>query len=379
MSKTMDFQTFAAGNGAVPAAETGRIVSRRASGIQPKAIDWIWTGRIARGKHTVIAGEPATNKSTLLAEIVACITTGRSWPCGEGCPPRQGRVLMLSAEDDATDTIVPRLIAAGADLDAVEIIDAVRDDQGQRSFNLTADIEKLEAAIQQIGMVDLITVDPISAYLGKTDSHKNSDVRGVLEPLQKMAERTGVGVLSVTHFSKQCGNNSTTRALHRFMGSIAFTAAARMAFAVIEDRDDPGRRMLLHVKNNLAAPPQGLAFTVQERIIDVSGGTALHPFISWESQPVTLTANEAMATDTDNDRTERDDAEDFLRELLTSGPIAAKDIKRDANDAGHSWTTIRRAKDRLGIKPSKDGMDGGWFWSLPTAPKAPTDPEDAHG
>ena len=92
------------------------LVSRRASGITPKAVEWIWPGRIARGKHTALAGEPATNKSTLLAEIVACVTTGRAWPCSEGRPPRKGRVLILSAEDDAADTIVPRLMAADAEL-----------------------------------------------------------------------------------------------------------------------------------------------------------------------------------------------------------------------------------------------------------------------
>ena len=283
MSKIVDFKDFLATNGLDGQAEGDHhLVSRRASAITPKAVEWIWQGRIARGKHTALAGEPGTSKSTLLAEIVACITTGREWPCNEGRPPHKGRVLMLSAEDDAADTIVPRLIAADADLDAVEIVDAVRDKNGQRSLNLAADIAELEKAIIKFGDVVLITIDPISAYLGKTDSHKNSEVRGVLEPLQKMAERTGVAVVSVTHFSKQGGGNGRPKALHRFMGSIAFTAAARMAFAVIEDQDDANRRLLLHVKNNLAAPPQGLAFTVVQKIVDVTGGSTVQPYVAWE-------------------------------------------------------------------------------------------------
>ena len=158
----------------------------------------------------------------------------------------------------------------------------------------------------------------------------------MLEPLQKMAERTGVAVVSVTHFSKQGGGNNTTKALHRFMGSIAFTAAARMAFAVIEDQDNANRRLLLHVKNNLAAPPQGLAFTVAQRLVDVAGGSTVHPYIAWDNQPVAMTANEAMAADTGGNRTERDDAADFLRDLLADGPLAQKTIKDEAAGAGFS-------------------------------------------
>jgi hypothetical protein len=107
-----------------------------------------------------------------------------------------------------------------------------------------------------IGRKLLVVVDPVSSYLGKTDSHKNSEVRGVLEPLSEMAERTRIAILSVTHFSK-AGANNTAKALHRFIGSIAFTGAPRAAFAVIEDAEHDGRRLLLHAKNNLAPPPTG--------------------------------------------------------------------------------------------------------------------------
>lgn len=363
------------------AKAAGHLISRRASTIETKAVEYLWQGRLARGKHTAFAGEPATNKTTLVnGEIAASITTQREWPCGEGRPPRKGRVLILSAEDDAADTIVPRLIAAGADLDLVEIIDAVRDDKGTRSFNLAVDIERLEQMIAKFGDVDLVTVDPISAYLGKTDSHKNSEVRGVLEPLQKMAERTGVAVASVTHFSKQGGGNSSTKALHKFMGSIAFTAAARMAFAVVEDGDDTNRRLLLHVKNNLAAPPQGLAFTVVQRLVDVAGGSAVHPYVAWDSSPVAMTADDAMAADTGNKST-REEAEEFLAELLAAGPVPQKRVKEDAEGAGLSWATVRRAKDRLGVKAVRDTVSGEfgtgkgqWLWTL----KVLNESQDAH-
>jgi putative DNA primase/helicase len=200
-----------------------------------------------------------------------------------------------------------------------------------------------------------------SSYLGKTDSHKNAEVRGVLEPLSAMAERMRVAVLSVTHFSKS-GAANTTKALHRFIGSIAFVGAPRMAFAVIEDADDKDRRLLLHAKNNLAPPPQGLAFGLQQTIVGEPGKGIVASRVHWERDPVTITANEALAAESGNaGYRPSEEAESFLRELLADGPVPAKQVKADADDTGLSWTTVRRAKERLGIKPHKAGMDAGWL------------------
>ena len=241
------------------------LLSRNAATITPKKIDWLWPGRLARGKHTCAAGEPGTGKSQLSIAIAAAITTGSEWPCEEGRAPL-GSVIILSAEDGAADTIVPRLMAAGANRERVCIVSAVRNPgyEGQRTFNLQTDISLLERKIAEIGDVAVVVVDPVSSYLGKTDSHKNSEVRGVLEPLSDMADRTRVAVLTITHFSKSAAGN-TTKALHRFIGSIAFTGAPRTAFAVIEDAENAGRYLVLHAKNNLAPPPQGLAFRLESR------------------------------------------------------------------------------------------------------------------
>ena len=262
------------------------LICRCASEIAPERVDWLWPGRIARGKHTCFAGEPGTGKSQLATDIEARITMGAEWPCGEGRAP-QGSIIILSAEDGEADTIVPRLLAAGADLGRVHIISAVRiEDKGRRSFNLRADLDLLERKIVELGDVGLIRIDPISAYLGKTDSHNNAEVRGVLEPIAEMAERMRIAILSITHFSKT-GAASTTKALHRFIGSIAFVGAPRAAFAVIEDSSDTERRLLLHAKNNLAAPPQGLAFRLKQTIVGDLGKGIVASRVEWEQEPVT--------------------------------------------------------------------------------------------
>ena len=178
-----------------------------------------------------------------------------------------------------------------------------------------------------------------------------------------MAERTRVAILSITHFNK-IGANSTTKAMHRFIGSIAFTGAPRVAFAVIEDPHDPCRRLFLHAKNNLAPPPQGLAFRLEQTIV-ADGIVASRA--CWDSEPVTITANQALAAEAagSEHRSARAEAEDFLSTTLSNGPISQKQIREAADGAGISWATVRRAKDHLGIKPHKSGMDGPWVWELP--------------
>jgi RecA-family ATPase len=241
------------------------LISVCASEVPIEQVDWIWPGRLAVGKHTTVAGEPGTSKSTLTMGIAATVTVGGLWPCNEG-RAKDGSVIVLSAEDGAADTIVPRLWAAGADLGRIHIVSAVRDTDGRRTFSLQRDLALLEQEVRRIGDVVLIIIDPVSSYIGgKTDSHKNAEVRGVLEPLGEFAERMKVAVLSVTHFSK-AGAGTSTKALHRFIGSIAFVGAPRVALAVIEDAAN-GRRLLLHAKNNLAMPPQGIAYRIKEKIV----------------------------------------------------------------------------------------------------------------
>ena len=343
------------------------LISHRASEIEPERVEWLWPARIARGKHTCIAGEPGTGKSQLSISIAAAITMGGEWPCGEGRAPL-GSVIILSAEDGAADTIVPRLIAAGADRDRVHIVSAVpTENEGRRGFSLQADLDRLEQKIAEVGDVALVVIDPISSYMGKTDSHKNADVRGVLEPVAEMAERTRVAVWTVTHFSKPNGGTAT-KAHHKFIGSIAFVAAARAAFAVLEDPNEKDRRLFLHAKNNLAEPPQGLAFRLEQVVVKEGIVTSR---VQWESEPITMTANEALAADAVSKKSTPavKEAECFLRQLLAAGPLPSSQVKSEAEEFGLNLATLRRAKTKLGIKPYKDGMKGGWVCALPKALK----------
>ena len=182
----------------VNGADHSRLIYRCAADIIPEPIQWLWPGRIAVGKQTLIAGEPGLGKSQLAIAAVAAITKGGQWPCGEGIAP-SGRSIFLCAEDDAADTIVPRLMAVDADLEKIGFITAVKVGTagGVRSFNLQADLALLKSRIAELGDVQIVVIDPISSYMGKIDSHKNADVRSVLELVGEMAARLRVAGLAL--------------------------------------------------------------------------------------------------------------------------------------------------------------------------------------
>jgi putative DNA primase/helicase len=328
------------GNGAAnPGAEhTGeqggkRLVVHRASEITPVAVDWLWPGRIATGKTTLVGGDPGLGKSQLAAFIAATMSRGGQWPCGEGQSAKKS-VIVLCAEDGAADTIVPRLMAAQADREKVTIITAVTeiDGGGRRVFNLSKDLDVLEGLITGIGDVGLVAIDPVDAYLGAgaggIDSHKNAAVRAVLEPLSELADRLRTAVLAVTHFSKQAGG----KAMYRFIGSIAHIGSARVAFAVVADAENEGRVLLLHAKNNLASPQKGLAFRLEQHMVadGVIGSTVV-----FESEHVAVTADEALAADRDLEtRTAKEEVKDFLADILAEGPQPVRKIEDEARAAG---------------------------------------------
>src|SRR5262245_1316544 len=152
--------------------------------VQPEQVQWLWPGRIALGKLTLIAGEPGLGKSFLTLDIAARVTTGEKWPDDPTTFKLPGSVVLLSAEDDVADTIRPRLDAAGADVNHVHAIQAVEfktdeaDKPTRRTFNLERDLPALESTIAGLTDCQLVVIDPVSAYCGKVDSHNNSETRG---------------------------------------------------------------------------------------------------------------------------------------------------------------------------------------------------------
>jgi hypothetical protein len=320
---------------------------------------------MAIGKVTLIAGHPGLGKSQLTAFLASRVTTGQPWPAQEGRPPT-GNVIMLSAEDDIGDTIRPRLEAAGANIERVHILRSVRDAGVDRGFNLARDLVTLKSALTSVGNVKLVTIDPVTAYLSGTDTHKTGDVRAVLAPVAELASEHGVAIIAVSHLNKGGGGE----AMGRITGSLAFVAAARATFLIQKDPEEPTRRLFLPIKNNLGVDDLGLAFRIEEKAI--RHGIAA-PAIEWETGYVTITADEALATSA-NEGEERGaigEAVEFLQDILSAGPVSWRHINAGAKANGIKDRTLDRAKKKLCIETRKGGMNDGWIWQLPSEGRQP--------
>lgn len=205
----------------------------RADKLKPESIDWAWKNRLAFGKLAVLAGDPGLGKSTMLVEIAALHSVGGNFPCGEG-RAQQCETLFLTAEDGLRDTLVPRLMAAGADRSKIHFLTGTKiegtDDESL--FDLSRDIAALRAVLKENPNIRILIIDPLTAYLGATKAKENSEVRRVLAPLVKLIEETNVLAIANNHLNKSAG-----KALYRVLDSIAFVAVwAHRAF------DYQGRR-----------------------------------------------------------------------------------------------------------------------------------------
>jgi putative DNA primase/helicase len=364
-----------------------RLVVHDASNVTPAPVEWLWGGRLALGKTTLVGGDPGLGKSQLSLFIAATVSNGGAWPCQEGHSPKRN-VIIFCAEDGLADTIVPRLMAAGADLRRIKIVTAVteQDGTGRTIFNLSRDLDLLDGLIDDTGDVGLVSIDPVDAYIGGgVDSHKNAAVRAVLEPISELADRKQTAILAVTHFSKQAG----AKAMYRFIGSIAHIGSARVAFAVVADSEDKNRILLLHAKNNLAPSQKGLAFRIEQHLVaDGVLGSSIH----FESGHVAnTTADQALAAENaPSEVTAKDDAIEFLRTVLADGPVQVAEVEREARSACllgegqplRQSKPFRSARKALGVVTEKAGLRDGWTLCLPpespqSTPKAPFEAEGA--
>jgi hypothetical protein len=341
-------------NGKSTSAENGNApaVGQLLSEVKAERVSWFWRARIPRGKLTVMDGDPGLGKSALTADLAARKSAGLPLPDGEECD--SGGVVICSAEDGLSDTIRPRLDAAGGDPSKVLALATVADGQGERLISIPEDLHIIERGIKRV-RAELVIVDPLMAFLsGDTNSHRDQDVRRALAPLAKMAEGTGAAVLVVRHLNKATGGN----AIYRGGGSIGIVGAARSALLVAKHPDDEQRRVLAPLKNNLAAPASSLSFSLSE----AANGAVQ---VEWEGESHLSAAALLMPPRDEEERSARSDASDFLHKVLADGPLLVATVKEQAKDAGISWRSIERAKPTLGVKSKKQGMDAPWVWALP--------------
>lgn len=332
------------------------------SDLTPEPVEWLWPYWLALGKVHILAGAPGQGKTTIAAgALAATVTIGGRWPDGTRCEP--GNVVVWSGEDDPSDTLLPRFIAAGGDRSRIYFVQGTRDEGGIHPFDPAQDMEALLQAIRDIGGAALVVVDPVvSAVLG--DSHKNTEVRRSLQPLVDAAAAGRFAVLGITHFSKAGQGGDPTQ---RVIGSVAFSAVARVVLVAAKVRGENGedRRILARAKSNIGPDDGGFEYRL-EQVEALPGIEA--SLVTW-GEAVEGSAR-ALLTDVaaDAEQAPRDSAAEFLREVLKDGPTSSKTVKAEAAEAGHAWNTVRRAADDLLVIKKKDGMAGGWYWQLAKMP-----------
>lgn len=321
----------------------------KASEIKPERLRWFWQPYLPLGKLSMIAGQPGQAKSAFTVWLAAENSRGRldlSEPAG---------TIMLSAEDDPADTIVPRLKAAGADLNRVWI-----EPDAQLDHNHLADLCTRTGA-------RLITVDPISAYFDKSvNAWKTQDIRAKLDPLRHLAAERSLAVLFVQHLNRRTGSDP----LERIADSQGLPQLCRSVVVWGPDPTDPEgqygtAKTLTSAKANLAKHGDSATFTITEATLGhdwtvplLIRGTDRH-----------IDAEDVIA-DTDS-RTAIQEACDFLSNYLANGPQPATEAKSAAHANGISTTTLNKAKRRLKVHSTQERSDGkvkGWTWQLPGNP-----------
>ena len=325
------------------------------SDVAPEPVRWLWPGRIPLGKLTILDGDPGLGKSTLTLDLAARVTTGRQMPDGADGLTDPAGVVLLSCEDDLADTVRPRLDVAEAKVSRIVHLSGVKDAEGTR----LPTIANLPALQQAIDAVDarLVVIDPLMAHLPSgADSHRDQDIRNSLAPLMEFAARTKVAILIVRHLNKSSGGNP----LYRGGGSIGIIAAVRSALLVAPDPDEEDKCVLAQTKANLAEPMPSLSYAVVEQ--DDVGRIVWHGDSEHDAAAL-------LSPPADSERSAVQEAESFLVDILSAGPVASKDVEREAREAGIAKPTLRRAKQNLEIKARKLGQPGSsgqaWQWVLP--------------
>jgi putative DNA primase/helicase len=288
-----------------PLSQGNEPILVRISDVVPRCVQWLWPGRIPLGKITILDGDPGEAKSTTSLDLAARVSTVRPMPDGTASDLSEpAGIVLLSAEDDEEDTIRLRLEVAGADLERIVKIRAIRDSQGEH-FPSLFDLDAIRQAIETI-VAKLLIVDPLMAYLPATcNAFRDQDIRRALASLAALAAETGVAVLVIRHLNKNEGG----KALYRGGGSIGIIGAARSGLLAAKDPDDEERHILTVTKSNLAKIPPSLAYRIGVTDADVT-------YIIWEGQSG-QTAATLLAQSADGEgRPALEEAKEFLREEL---------------------------------------------------------------
>lgn len=351
---------------AVPLPVIGRRhhVLTRASAITPGLVSWLYEGRIAVGTLSLLAGRQGLGKSTFAYWMAARITRGELPGAYAGTPRA---VLVCATEDSWEHVIIPRLMAAGADLELVHRVEVATDDHDPQPLDLPVDVDALRAAIEETDAVAVLLDPLLSRVSARLDTHKDAEVRQALEPLTRLAAATLAAILGVMHLNKAGG----TEPLTAVMGSTAFSAVARSVSMIVPDPDNDDQRLFATVKNNLGRTDlPTLRFRIESRPVKVAGTTTFVGGIEFTGES-DLSIGEAMAetlaANGPSSRSSLQAASTWLEEYLTQhgGGASREQALAAGKELGHAGRTVERAmRQHPKITSERSGMPARAMWIL---------------
>jgi hypothetical protein len=367
--------------GAIGSASKSGLETQCMNTLNIEPIRWLVPGHIPLGKLVLFAGDGGHGKSTLTLDIAACLTTGR--PCFgmnyKPMPPCD--VLLVSCEDDAKDTVVPRLLSAGADLSRVWKVEGIKTKSGTVAPFSLAHYEQMERELAAKPDIRLVVIDPAGAFVGraKVDDHKDSELRALLGPLGELASRRQVTILLVKHFNK----SATSKAVYKIGGSGGYVNTVRAAFIITPDAEDESRKLLLPVKGNLGPKPDGIAYRMRSldahernRVLDSYAkhlsaedrellGQQLFR-IDWLGEcddDADAVIGEQGRADRSGNKVERCAA--WMETFLNTYAYPSDEINRAAEASGYTKDNVFRAKAQLKAKGLRNcnRFPGKQWWS----------------
>jgi RecA-family ATPase len=311
-------------------------------GIKPRQVQWLWPGRFPLGKLVGIEGDPGLGKTLLGIELAAQLSHGGTWH--DGSPCAEGNTMLITYEDDINDAIVPRLLAAGADLDALRVLTQISDAKGNghHAPSFPSDIPVIQVACREHDIKVLI-IDPFAASLDDSvESWSDQRLRKALAPLRAMAERLQITVILIRHLNKKTGQD----AQYRGGGSIAFMAACRAVYVIAPDPEQPDTLVMANQKLTIARKPSSLTFEIVEQPVRIEKKLVGIGKIHWLGESP-LTAKQLLTPDK-RKNTQQEQGKRFLLQEFKPGQEKPRDkVYAKAQQQGISEDALYRAATEL--------------------------------
>ena len=320
--------------------------------VTPEEVEFVWEPYVPLGKLTFLEGDPGIGKTFLALYLCAAISNNILLPDQDGMltqVAKQGTVLYMTAEDDLGDTLVPRLNMLGADLSMIKCMTGYHNavDDEEKPFTLQK-LAVLKKALEDVRPV-LVVIDPLQAYLGNgVDMHRANETRPILSGLAKLAKDYQCAILIIRHLNK----SGSSKAIYRGIGTIDFTAAARSIIFVVQE-PNTGRIVMLQIKSSCASAGVSQSFELQPDHGFTWCGISRFKVEELLASPL-INNNEKYA------KSDKEEAIEFLNELLACEPLLVNEIRAQAKLAGISFRTLERAKTQLGFKAYRQGKH--WYW-----------------